>query len=155
MIGKRYKLRLAGWVAIAVSIAFAAWWVYTAGYDAGRAAANENLMTARLIAEQERNEALSRLADAQVEITRVQADAAKRIAAAQRKAVTHTKTVERVVREEPEFAAIVRPADLDRVRDEQLAELEQAADRGSDLSARGFRGLRSPDPNKRQNPWGN
>jgi hypothetical protein len=145
-------LRIAAGFAVAAGLAVAAWWVYTEGYEAGRAEADANLVNARLIAEQERNEALSRLADAQADLMRIEADAAKRIAEAQRKAVTRTQTVERVTREEPSFAAVVRPADIDRVRDEQLAELVEAAGRSADLSSRGFRGLRTARPDQGQKP---
>ncbi len=114
-----------------------AWWAYSAGYDAGRAKSDAILTAAKLQAETERADALAKLAQVNAQAVKAQAEADRRIAQAQSKTATRLQTVERVIREEPSFSAVVRPDHLGRLRDEQLAELVEAANRGANMRAGG------------------
>lgn len=122
-------------------IALAAWTHWQA-YSAGRRATDKEREAAVLQAAVARADALERLAEANGRMVQIEKDAAERIAAAQRRAITQVHTVERIVRENPDFAAVARPADLQRVRDADLAAIAEAAGRSAELSANGVRGVR-------------
>jgi hypothetical protein len=132
-------LRLAAAGAILAGLAWSHW----AAYDLGGKDMEREKAQAMLQAALDRAEALERLADANGRMLAIETDAAARIAAAQRSGAARVQTVERVIRENPDFAAVVRPADLERVRDDALADIAAAADRSADLSAESLRGVRA------------
>jgi hypothetical protein len=134
-------LRLAAAGAV---LALAAWTHWQA-YSAGRDAADDERQAAILEAAEKRAEALEKLAAANGRMLEIERDAADRIAKAQARTVTQVKTVERVIRENPDFAAVVRPADLQRVRDDDLAAIAEAARRSAELSEASLRGVRGAD----------
>lgn len=136
------RLLPAGLIAATIAGVLTAWWAYTSGYDAGRAASDATLMAAKEQAQRERNEALANLVNVNAEMMAAQADADRRIAQAQRRTQTRVQTVERAAHETPDFSAAVRPEPVGRVRDEQHTELVNAAARGADLSERIIRGVR-------------
>ncbi len=131
----------AGAFALAAALAVGAWWIYDNGFEAGQARADARLVAAKLQAEQERADALARLNAANAAMVKLQADTARRIAEIEKRTPARVRTVERVVRENPDFAAVVRPGDLARLRDDQTAELVEAAGRSADLSRRSLPGL--------------
>lgn len=141
MIPSRAAVAAAGAFALAGSLALGAWWIYDNGFEAGQARADARLVAARLQAEQERADALARLTQANADMVKLQADTTRRIAEIEKRTPVRVRTVERVIRENPDFASVVRPDDLARLRDEQTAELVDAAGRGSDLSRRILSGL--------------
>lgn len=126
-------------------------WTHWQAYSAGRHAADQERDAAILAAEQARADALVKLADANGRMLRIERDASQRIAAAEQRGAAQARTVERVIRENPDFAAVVRPADLQRVRDDDMAAIEDAARRSADLSAASVRGVRGSDSTE----WGN
>jgi endonuclease/exonuclease/phosphatase (EEP) superfamily protein YafD len=144
MISSRAIFGLSVGIFAAALLAWAGWGLYRAGYSAGRAAADATLMAARNQAQRERNEALATVITLNAEMLAVQADAGKRIAKAERDAAARVVTIERVVRENPDFSAVVRPGDAARVRDDQHRELADAAARSAELSARSLHGVRAP-----------
>lgn len=139
-------LRLA---AAGALVAFAAWTHWQA-YSAGRDATDKERQASILEAAEKRAEALEKLATANGRMLEIERDAADRIAKAQARTITQVKTVERVIRENPEFAAVVRPPDLQRVRDDDLAAIAEAARRSAELSETGLRGVRGPDSGERR-----
>jgi hypothetical protein len=132
-----------GW---ALSLGAAIGWgtLQKARADRAQAQHQRDLSEIRAEAEAARSEALTRVAAADRRAAEVEAEAAQRIAAAGRRSRENVKTVERVSRENPAFASTLRPVDLQRLRDDDIAELEAAARRSADLSAESLRGVRAP-----------
>jgi hypothetical protein len=120
-------------------------WSHWKAYSMGGADMLAEKTQAMLEAAVKRSEALEKLAAANGRMLEIERDAAERIAKAQARTVTQVKTVERVIRENPEFAAVVRPPDLQRVRDDDLAAIAEAARRSAELSAASLRGVRGAD----------
>lgn len=137
---------------IIATVAWAINRIYQQGYEAGNAKADATITAAKLRAEIERNEAQAKLIATERAMRALEQDAAKRIADARSEGEVQVKTVERVIRENPDFAVIKRPADLQRVRDDQLAAIRAAAERSTaatQLPATGLHGLPSTgDPNR-------
>ncbi len=118
--------------------------IYGAGEQAGLTAGKLEMEQAVTASEKARNESLQRLIASESKVRMIEAEAAERIAAALARGRVQAKAVERAVRENPQFAAVVRPPELGGVRDEQLAELAAEADRSAELSAASLRGVRAP-----------
>lgn len=146
---------LAG-LAIVGLIAWGISGIYERGFEAGKAEAVVAIAAARLQAEiartealRERNAALEKLTTTERAMRALEQDAARRIAEAQQHGSVQVQTVERVIRENPDFASIRRPADLQRVRDEQLAAIAAAAARTpttAELSGASLRALPGARP---------
>lgn len=136
-----YLVAAAG-LAVAGLLAWSHWKAYSMGGADMRAEKSQAMQQAAV----DRASALEKLAEANGRMLEIERDAADRIAKAQARTVTQVKTVERVIRENPDFAAVVRPTDLQRVRDDDLAAIAEAARRSAELSAASLRGVRGPDP---------
>lgn len=139
---------LAGAVGVvALLAAFAGWtWaVQSWGYDRGIAKGEAAIAAANLSAQTARADAEKARADFAERVLVIEQDASRRIEEARAKTPARIATVGKSLNENPAFAAMVRPADLQRVRDEQLAELAAAAGRSADLSAAGLAAVRRPD----------
>ena len=118
---------------------------YRAGHRHAADAAQAELSALRTAQAEAAADHAARVAEANARAVRAEADAEQRIAAARRAAQRHTITAQEVIRDTPEFAAVVRPADLQRVRDDQLDAIAAAAARAADLSASGIPAVRSAD----------
>lgn len=136
-------LRIAAGIGAALALLAALAWSHHKAYTFGAADGTLTVREAQLESEQARGKALEKLADANARMLQIQAEADARVAEAQRRGRAQVQTVERVIRENPDFAAAVRPADLDRVRVDDLAEIAAAARRSADLSSESLRGVRS------------
>lgn len=135
-------LRIAAGLAVAAALAWSHW----KAYSMGEADMQAEKAQAMLQAAVDRAEALENVVATNGRMLEIERDAADRIAKAQQRGAAQVKTVERVIRENPDFAAVARPADLQRVRDDDLAAIQAAADRSAKLSAAGVRGVPGPDP---------
>ena len=133
-------------IGIVIAIAGAAWRIHAHGYAAGEAKVQAILDAAQIEAAAARAEYVERLHVASNEIARIQAESAARVADVEVKTVVRVKTVTQVIENEPVFAAIPRPADLVRVRNDQTRELIEAAGRGAELSASSIRSLPGTSP---------
>lgn len=131
-------LRIAAGLAVAAALTWSHWKAYSMGEADMQAEKTQAMLEAAV----KRSEALEKLAAANGRMLEIERDAAERIAKAQARTVTQVKTVERVIHENPEFAAVVRPADLQRVRDDDLAAIAEAARRSAELSEASLRGVR-------------
>jgi hypothetical protein len=139
-------------VVAAVLLVGTHWKAYRAGAAMREAEHAAELDRIRLEAEEERVDALQRLNQAERQVAQMQAEAENRIAAAQKRATENRKTVERVARENPGFSSTVRPADLQRLRDDDLAAIEAAAGRSADLSGASLRGVRAAGEGEERGP---
>jgi hypothetical protein len=136
-------------LALAAAVGVVGWSyraTYSAGFDSGKAAGDAILQTAYRKAEGERADALRALSLANARAAAIESDASRRIAEVEKNAIARSQTVKESNRANPSFASLRRPADVERVRDDQLAELERAARRSADLSATSLRGLPGPGP---------
>jgi hypothetical protein len=126
--------------ALAIVAAFAGWtWLARGwGYDAGKAEGDVKIARTELAAETARADAEKARADFAERVALIESDVAERIESITRKTPERVHVVGRASRENPDFAAMVRPAAMQRVRDEQLDELSEAARRSAVLSAAGM-----------------
>lgn len=122
-------------IGIVVTIAAITWRVHAHGFAAGEAKVQAVLDAAQIAAAEDRREYVGRLRLANAEIARIQAESDSRVTEVEVQTVVRVQTVTQVIENEPVFAAIVRPADLVRVRNDQTSELIDAATRGAELSA--------------------
>jgi len=143
-----YLLAVAG---VAVSLFMAG----AQGYAIGKRSADAQLAELRLAAEQARSDALARLAAAEQRAARLQADAAARIAAAHKAGAASSTTIREVIHANPDFGGLRRPAELDRVRDDQLAAIAAAANRSAELSGRSLSGVPGTEDPGRPDAGGN
>lgn len=118
---------------------------YNAGHRHATDAARGELQAARADRAAAAAEHAALVAQINANAVKVEADASRRIADARQSAQRHAVAVKELIRETTEFAAVVRPADLQRVRDEQLDAIAAAAARTADLSGRGVPAVRSAD----------
>lgn len=143
--GLRQWLGVAAGLAVVGALAWSHAWAYGAGKESMQREKDAAILQAAV----DRAEALEKVVATNGRMLEIERDAADRIAKAQARTVTQVKTVERVIHENPEFAAVVRPADLQRVRDDDLAAIQAAADRSAELSAASLRGVRGADADPR------
>lgn len=132
--------------------------IYDAGFEAGNAKADRAISEAKLAAEIERNRAQKKLIETERAMRALEQDAARRIADARSDGEVQVRTVEKVIRENPDFANIRRPADLQRVRDDQLAAIRRAAERAAataKLPSAGVSSVPSTSDPDRGNPGRN
>lgn len=128
-----------GALAFVVAVAIGA---YRTGHRNATDAAHAELSTMRIAQAEAAADHAARVAEANARAAQAEAGAARRIAEARQAAQRHTTTVQEVIRDTPEFAAVVRPADLQRVRDDQLDAIA-AASRAADLPASGVPAVRA------------
>lgn len=133
-------------IGIMLAIVGGCWRVYERGYSNGQANVQKVLDAAVAEAGTRRNELLDRLAKAGDEIARIEAGSAIRIAEAQGQTIIQVKTITKVIENEPIYAAVVRPAAVVRVRNDQTARLIDAAGRGAELSGASVPGLPGAGP---------
>jgi hypothetical protein len=131
-IPPRLALALVGVLCLGITLVG----TWSNGYAVGKRSADAALAEVQLAAEQARSDALARLAAAEQRAARIQADAAARIDAARKAGAASSTTIREVIHAHPEFGGLRRPAELDRVRDEQLAAIAAAASRSAELSGR-------------------
>ena len=117
---------------------------YRTGHRHATDAAQAELSAMRIAQAEAAADHAARVAEANVRAVQAEAGAARRIAEARQAAQRHTTTVQEVIRDTPEFAAVVRPADLQRVRDDQLDAIAAAASRAADMPASGVPAVRAP-----------
>ncbi len=117
--------------------------VYNTGFEAGKAVVQVKLDAAEHEAEVERiryADAIDAAGDAMEELD---IEAAARAADLEAKHRSTTRKLEVALNANRAFAALHRPADLQRVRFESFAELEAIAARSAELSGGGLPGLRT------------
>jgi hypothetical protein len=131
LTGVSPRLYLAAFVVLALGMGAVG--TYSKGYQAGKSSADARLAAIELEAAQSRAQALERVLDAQSHAERIERAATARVASARAAAATATTTIVEVIRENPQFADLRRPADLDRVRDAQLDAIAAAAHRAPEL----------------------
>lgn len=131
------KLIAAVVVLLAVSIAlpYGMARTYRAGFEAGRADAVAMIAAARTQAAEDLATAHRKLLEVEQGMRDLEQEYAARLEQARAQREIQVRTVERVIRENPDFAATVRPVELDRVRDQQLADIAAAAAAGSTAAA--------------------
>lgn len=130
---------------------------YQAGFDAGKAEAEIMIAAAREQGALDLVAAHRKLLEVEASMQVLEREYAERLAEARAQREIQVRTVERVIRENPDFAAIERPADLQRVRDEQLAAIATAAAAGGATTAAQLPGaslpaLPRPGPDDRRQP---
>ena len=118
-------------------------------FELGQAEAQARLSDAIAAYETARADAVAKVADAEKHVAAIEADAVRKMALASARAAGATKIVERVVHDTPQFSHVVRPADLRRVRSDELAAIAAAADRSAELSALLVRGVRNTPQDRR------
>lgn len=146
------KVKMIGAAAVVLLAAAAAAYtvvrIYRAGYDAGQAEGAVQIAAARLQAQEEQARIQRQLIETERNMRALEQEAADLLARVNATGTARVRTVERVIRENPSFAAIARPVELDRVRDQQLADIAAAAARGTDAAAKlpgsGIQTLRRP-----------
>lgn len=136
MIGKLLTGPVGAYIRIGAGLALAAGlaWTHWQAYDAGVASMQAEKDKAERDALEQRLKDLQKLTAANERIRTIESQSAKAIAAAQARGTAQAQIVERVIRENPDFAAVARPDDLQRVRDDALADIEAAANRSAELS---------------------
>jgi hypothetical protein len=105
--------------------------IYRAGYIAGKQEAVVLIANAKLEAAAEQNRMQRKLLDTENAMRALEQQAASLMEKARQAGAIQVRTVERVIRENPNFAAVVRPPELDRVRQQQLTAIADAATRGA------------------------
>lgn len=137
LLATRKAKLIAGAVAMLVVCALVAYTVtriYRAGFTAGQMEAVVQIASARLQAQQEQAEIQRKLIETEHAMRGLEQQAASLIEKLRRAGEVQVRTVERVIRENPDFAAVQRPAELDRVRQQQLAAIAAAAARGANTT---------------------
>lgn len=124
---------------------------FEAGEKSGKAEIQLKLDAAETEAMMARKDYEGRIAIADAAMKYQSDEAARLIAEANARAITTTAIVKGVIRANPKFAIIERPADLQRVRVDAFAELEAAANRGAKLSSPRVSGVPGTDSRKRPN----
>lgn len=110
--------------------------VYHAGYDSGIAEGNLAVAAAQNQGLQEYARMQRALIDTQATVDDLERQVQARLTQATTTGEIHVKTVERIIHDHPDFAAIARPADLDSVRQQDLADIAAAAARGESAAAK-------------------
>jgi hypothetical protein len=122
---------------------------YDRGLAAGRSEYREMVLQAQDLASQAQVREQEALIEHERQMRVIEQEAARQLQEVQTNSLVQVRTVERVIRENPEFAAVVRPADLERVRNEQLAAIVSAATQGANAAAKlpraGVRTVLAPD----------
>ena len=108
-------------IAAAAILAVSHWFVYDAGVDTERA--RHQVRGARAYATAV--ETVAKVGDAVATIGR---DLSDRLEQSRESERTSVRTVTRIIRENPDFAAVRRPAELERLRRDQLAAIARAAE---------------------------
>lgn len=111
------------------------WGIFSIGRDLGAARSEARLQASVIEAERQRAATLERVIAAERQVAQAERQAREEVAAIAARAVAGLDTVRRVIRENPEFAATRRPADLERVRDDELARIADAAREAAELSS--------------------
>jgi len=127
---------------------------YRAGFEAGKSEAVVMIGAARLQASMDLAKAQRKLIETEQSMRTLEQEYAERLEQARAEREIQVRTVQRVIRENPDFAAIERPADLERVRDEQLSAIAAAAAGGSatatELPGPGIRPMPAPGDRDRR-----
>lgn len=130
--------------------------IYAAGFDAGTAQGQLLVADARLEAAIEAARLQKRIIESDRAMRELEQHTADALAIVASTGEVQVVTVERVIHENPEFAAVVRPAGIDRVRQQQLDAIAQAAARGSaaaaELPGAGLRAMRGAGAGNRPDP---
>lgn len=131
------------WACLVLILCAACFMLHTRALMAEKEAAaiRSEYQAAQLEAQRARADYQARLAQTNAAIMKLGIDAARRITENENRTPARVQIVERVSRENPDFAATVRPADLAGVRSQQISELIEAANRGADLSGRSVSSL--------------
>ena len=132
--------KIIGAIVLVGSVAIGA---YRTGHRHATDAAHAERSAMRIAQAEAAADHAARGAEANARAAQAEAGAARRIAEARQAAQRHTTTVQEVIRDTPEFAAVVRPADLQRVRDDQLDAIAAAASRAADMPASGAPAVRA------------
>lgn len=140
------KLLIKGGIGLALiaAVLFVAWRIYSAGFEAGKAEAAVTLAAARLEAEMERSRAMQRLHETERAMREIEQRYTASIEQARQQGRQQSETVRNVIHEHPAFADTRRPADLHRLREQQLRDLAAAAQRSAELSGAGLRTVPAP-----------
>lgn len=149
-IPSRLYVYAIGAVVLALVVAVGLHRVYRAGYDAADALAQRTIAEWRAQAEKARADEAERVSAANARAARIEASTNRRIAEAVRQASERARTLERTIRDHPDFAAVVRPSELERVRADDFTAIDDAASRSADLSASILRGLPAADQGDRK-----
>lgn len=131
---RKYQTAIAG-ALVVIGLIWAAYTAinhtYDKGFEAGASKADKLIAEARAEAERIRAQAQQRIIVLERDMRALEQQTAERIAQAQKSGEIQIKTVERIVHENPDFADIRRPNELERVRDEQLDAIKAAAERAA------------------------
>jgi len=125
---------------------------YVAGESAGKAVIQSKLDKAQAEANLARMEYENRIAIADAALKEQAVISAQALASAVASAAAMRTKVQGAVRANPKYASVERPAELQRVRADAFAELEQATSRGSKLSGAGVSSLPAASDGKRPDP---
>jgi hypothetical protein len=139
-------VKAAGIAAVVLAaISFIVWGVKSIrqeGFEAGMAKKGEELQTLIAASEKSRADALERLIALDREIATMQAEANRKEAEAEARGRASVAKTKEVIRANPKFAAVVRPAALGSVRDEQLSDIAAEAAAAPKLPDSGVRTVR-------------
>lgn len=114
---------------------------YDVGQQAGASASALELKRAEAASERRRAELLERIVAASNRIHDLELEASARDRVNAEKAKQRVAAVEKATHANPDFSAARRPADLDRLRDDQLADIAAAAARAPIVPRAGLQGV--------------
>lgn len=126
--------------------------IYRAGFREAELIGQADMAKAQAAAERSRAQYEHKLDLAARLLKEQEEESALKLMEAQARVKVVVKRVEVAINENPAYAATERPADLQRVRLEDFAELADAAQRGADLSGAGVAGLPAAAAGHRPDP---
>lgn len=109
--------------------------IYDSGYDAGKASVQVQLDELTKEITKAHDDAVSQKITTDAVIKDIDAKAKLAIAVGQTQAQVQTKTITKVIHDNPTFATVVRPLDLDGVRISQLEAIRDCCRAGQDGKA--------------------